>query len=181
MFVELFEKLRKVTEATATATANPQKVLKDYYKDESKELVKTTWPSMREENWYKFWLLTDGIVIPVKHSHHDTAHDANVYGDAPLLKAGAARGYIDSVTKELGVDAGKKLTKRQIHQLINLYIRYKATSVVVDIPGESWKSDIKSSDHLDYLLTYGKDVDEADVDNNQEERCLECLQICLNN
>lgn len=64
-------------------------------------------------------------------------------------------GYIHAITKELGISTGKKLTSKQIFALKNLAIEYKATSVYADIGGKDWDSPIKSSKHLDYLLSYG--------------------------
>lgn len=64
MYDQLFEKL---VEAAVAVEVDPQKVMKDYYKGESTKLTKSTWPSKREGEEYKFWLLQDGTVIPVEN------------------------------------------------------------------------------------------------------------------
>jgi len=177
MFIRLFEKLRKVSEVVATA--NPQKIVKDYYKDKSTKLVLSTWPSERESHQYKFWILQDGTIIPVVYSHAKTIAEAlpeemmDELGYGPVTgrkftNTGAVAAQINELTKELGIDASKKLTSKQIFALRNLGIEYKVASIVAEIGRKDWESPVKSSDHLDYLLTYGKDVDEHQTEEDEK-------------
>jgi len=163
MFDQLFEKLKKANEAVATA--DPQKLVKDYYKGKPTELTLSTWPSAREEHEYKFWLLQDGTVIPVTYSHALTITDAGVrggrYGGRNFMETGAVVGAIHNVTDELTITASKGLTEQQISQLRNLSIEHKVTSIVAEIGRKGWRSSVKSSKHLDYLLNYGPDVTEV--------------------
>lgn len=168
MFELLFEKLRRVTEAVATA--DPQKVMKDYYKGKSTKLTLSTWPSRKEKNEYKFWLLQDGTVIPVERSHAETANVASFYKGRDFMETGAAAGYFSLVADEMGVDCGKRLTQKQISKLKNLYLEYKVSTLYMNTPGKEFDSVVKSVSHLDYLLTYGKDVDEAKLEGDEKEQ-----------
>lgn len=170
MYEQLFEKLSEVTEEVAIE--DPQKVMKDYYKGKSTKLALSTWHSEREANWYKFWILTDGTVIPVKRSHLDTALDAGLHSGRPLLDVGVVRGHIDNSTKELDVDIDKKFTRNQIFALKNFYVEYKVTYIFVGkmFGRKDFESSIESSAQLDYLLTYGKDVDEAKSEEDEKEQ-----------
>lgn len=170
MFISLLEKLRRIDEVVATAV-DPQKVLKNYYKGKPTKLTLSTWPSSREENQYKFWLLTDGAVIPVEYSHDRTLADAQVEDEemqrhtwASFVETGAVGGYFNLVSDEMGVTAGKKLTSKQIAKLKNLYLDYKVSMLYMDVRPRHFQSSIKSISHLDYLLTYGKDVDESETE-----------------
>jgi len=175
MYYQLFEKLVEVNEVVATA--DPQKVMKDYYKNVLNTKLKlSTWPSKREENEYKFWLLQDGSVIPVVYSHAKTVGDADIedeYGQhmsRNFMETGAVAGYFNLIADEMGVNCGKKLTSKQIAKLKNLYLEYKVSMLYMDTPGKDFDNDIKSVEHLDYLLTYGKDVDEAKTEQDEKEQ-----------
>ena len=173
MDIRLFEKLR-LLEAPAVAepkvAVDPQKEMKRYYKGRSTKLTKSTWPSEREEQQYKFWLLWDGTVIPVPHSHNKTLHDASLFDYSWLSFAGtgAVGGYFSLDADEMGVTSGKKLTSKQVSKLKNLYLDYKVSTLYMDVPRMDFESPIKSVSHLDYLLTYGKDVDEAKSEEEQK-------------
>ena len=174
MYDQLFEKLM---EAVATVTADPQKVMKDYYKGKSTKLSLSTWPSAKEENQYKFWLLQDGTVIPVEYSHNKTLADAEVEDEEMLrhtwdsfVETGAVLGYFSLAADEMGVISGKRLTQKQISALKNLYLDYKVSTLYVDVPRMDFSSLVKSVSHLDYLLTYGKDVDEAKSEEDEKEQ-----------
>lgn len=162
----LLERLLGITEVVATA--DPQKVMKDYFKGESTKLQLSTWGGP-EGHWYKFWLLRDGTVIPVKHSHLDTAMDAGLYSGSVLLDDGVVRGHIDNNTKELDMQCNTKLSSKQISALKNLGIEYKVTSIVAYISRKDWQSDVESSKHLDYLLNYGP-MDEAKSEEDEKEQ-----------
>jgi len=138
MDIQLFEKLMLINEAVATA--DPQKVMKDYYKGKSTKLSLSTWPSAEEENQYKFWLLQDGTVIPVEYSHNKTLADAAVEDEEMLghtwdsfVETGAVLGYFSLAADEMGIISGKRLTQKQISALKNLYLEYKVRMPDVDI------------------------------------------------
>lgn len=172
MFDELYEKLNRVDEEVATVLVAPQKLMKDYFKGKSTKLTLSTWPSSREEHEYKFWLLQDGTVIPVEYSHTRTVNVAGNpggYSDRNFMETGAVAGAIHDITHEMTVQASKKLTKRQIFQLRNLGIEYKVVSIVAEIGRKDWQSPVKSSNHLDYLLNYGPDIDEAKAVDDKEK------------
>lgn len=164
MDIRLYEKLRAAYEVVAApAKADPQKVMKDYYKKVlDTKLTKSTWPSTREGNQYKFWLLQDGTLIPVVYSHNKTLLDAGLNQDwFSFIKTGAVGGYINLVGDEIGITSGKKLTSKQIVRLKNLWLEYyKIGTLYVDVPQQDFNSPVKSSKHLDYLLNYGP-MDEA--------------------
>jgi hypothetical protein len=155
----VFAKESKLSEEVAIADVDLQKQVKDYYKNKSKELTLSTWSSKKESKWYKFFILTDGTIIPVGYSHESTIKLAGLTVGREFIETGAIAGYIDGVTKEMGVETGKKLTTAQISRLINLYIQYGVKNIVASIGNKDWNSDVKSSDHLDYLLMYGPDKD----------------------
>lgn len=168
MFYFLLERLRKIDEVVATA--DPQKVMKDFYRTMPKKLTLSTWPSPKEGNEYKFWLLQDGTVIPVEYAHQKTVFRTGLELGRDFMETGAVAGYFNLVNDEIGVDSGKRPTKKQISVLKNLYLDYKVSTLYSDIPGRKFTASIKSVDHLDYLLTYGKDVDEAKSEEEQKEQ-----------
>ena len=169
MDLQLYEKLRKVTEAVAVAS-DPQKALKTYYKGESTKLTPSTWPSDREGHEQKFWLLQDGTIIPVVYSHARTLADADLedYDWYTFNALGAVAGYVTDHTGEMGIASGKKLTSRQISQLKNIAIEYKASILVMDVGKSDFKSPIQSSKHLDYLLNYGP-MEESKEEDEKEQ------------
>ncbi|MFX0206320.1 MAG: hypothetical protein ACFFDT_10050 [Candidatus Hodarchaeota archaeon] len=147
---------RESIEEAVKTEIDPQKKLKDYYKDVlNTPLPLSSWHT--EETWRKFWLLTDGTVIPVRDTHGDTAEDAHVSWK-DLRRAGAISGYIASDTKEMGVRGDRKLTSKQISKLKGLFTKYGAHSLYADLGDSgSFSSDVKSPDQLEYLLIYGKE------------------------
>lgn len=79
-------------------------------------------------------------------------------------------GYFSFVADELGFQGGKKLTAKQISALKNIYLENKVLTLVVDVPGMDFRNYIKSVSNLDYLLKYGKDVDEAKSEEDEKEQ-----------
>jgi hypothetical protein len=173
MDMQLFEKLRLVEAPAVLAPpkVDPQKVMKDFYRTMPKKLALSTWPSKREGNEYKFWLLQDGTVIPVDYSHAKTVQRAGLGAmGRDFMETGAVAGWFSPVADEMGVENGKKLTSRQIAKLKNLYLDYKVSTLYMDSPARDFDSAIKSVSHLDYLLTYGKDVDESKSEQDEKEQ-----------
>jgi len=176
--LDLLEKLFNLTRIKEiVATEDLQKIVKDYYKNKSTKLTTSTWPSTEEENQYKFWLLQDGTVIPVEHSHRETVKNAmntDKYGEGDprieLLEAGAAACYFSLVADELGVESHKKLTSKQISKLKNLWLEYKVSTLYVDAGRIHLSMEpIDSVEHLDYLLNYGS-MDEAKDEKDEKEQ-----------
>lgn len=149
-----------VLEDVATATDDLQQKLKDYYADEGEKLSLSTW-SEGESTWYKFWILTDGTIIPVDWSHGDTVRGAGV-NYLELLETGALRGHINSETKEMSL-GGRNITVQQRTKLIDLVYKYGVTSVFLNVKSiKSYRSSpVKSPEQLDYMLTYGYEASES--------------------
>jgi len=144
----------------AVATADPEVAMKKYYKKTiNNKLIQGTYPG--EQTYLKFWLLTNGNIIPVEYSHDDTAIDAGVRYPQ-LLKAGAITGAIQD--KDLNISGmAKKLTKAQISKLKNLGIEHRVDTLILDIKGHHFLQPVKSSKELAYYLEYGKEAWEARV------------------
>ena len=162
MYEDLVEKLVEVGEAAVSTEASPVKKLMAYSRKVlNNKLALSSYPW---EKWYKFWMLPSGDVIPVVGSHDAVLSAAGVrYSEA--YNGGIVRGLIDPNTESLNIEA-IRLSSQQISKLMQLYVEYKPTSVVLEVDSlpDVMYSDIKSADHLEYLLQYGKDeVDEAAV------------------
>jgi len=139
-----------IQEAVATLSKSQQKV-KSFYKDEPKELKTSTFPG---ERWYKFWLLTDGTIIPVIYAHDKTLRIVGGVCPGNLLEDGVIRGAI--IDSEFNIEGEKPITKEQKSSLINLALKHKVRKIYVDLRGKTAiLRTIKSSDQLDYVLTYG--------------------------
>jgi len=140
--------------------------------DPEKELVKKYPPAksirdlklstFRNERWYKFWLLTNGKLVPVSQAHGDI--NVSLYD---LLDIGAIRGYIDPDNGELNIQTGRKLTRRQIITLSGMFIPLHIKMVHTDIAGKHGFDNLKSSKELEYLLTYGT-LDEAKLNERAD-------------
>ena len=166
----VFAKESKLNEEIIEALSGVQKTVKDFYKGKSKKLTLSTWGTVKEGNWFKFLLLTDGTIIPVVYSHKKTIDDTGLTVGTAFMETGAVAGYIDNITKEMGVGTSKSaLTKVQILALKNLYLEYSVKDIVVSLAGKNWSSNVKSSDHLDYLLMYGPDKDVEEKAKKLEE------------
>ncbi len=172
--LDLFEKLRKITEDVAlTPTVNLQKALKAFYKGKSTKLSLSTWPSEMEKHQYRFWLLTDGTIIPVDYAHRDTIRNAtSVHFEVDprndFLETGAIAGSVNDRSGEMDIQGVKKLTSRQISQLKNIAIEYKASKLYMDVGKQEFSSNIDGSKHLDYLLNYGP-MDESKEQDEKEQ------------
>lgn len=139
-----------------------QKKLIDYYKDSGETLRKTTWPTGVERDHFKFWLLTNGRIIPVDYSHYDTIKKVGIKWNEDLRKEGAVDGYLSPDFNEMGIRSGEKgFTSKQISKLKQLAAQYRIDSIYVDYYTKTEKENFyvsfDSLDRLEYLLKYGKE------------------------
>jgi len=167
----LYEKLKGVDEVVATE--DPQKLMSDYYEE-----VGTTslvlLPLTSTTGQYKFWLLSNGQLLPIKNTHEEAALVVGTNW-RKLLQAGAIRGTV--IKKgEMNLQSEKKPSRQQRAVLRQLYIDYRVDSVWMDaaehVGGKltSWHIEPKSVKELDYYLTYGKgDFDESKLSELIEE------------
>lgn len=90
--------------------SNTQQKLKDFYKDRLNTPLKNS--TFGKENYPKFWLLTDGTIIPVDHTHGDTTLAADVdYTD--IEDEDGIGGYIEGKELGLPLSINQELTSAQ--------------------------------------------------------------------
>jgi len=151
---------KKAWEATATKVSPEQKMV-NKYRGISKKLVPSEYTA-DEVGRCKFWLLSDGMIIPVKknNTHASVARHAGT-GIFPLLDTGAIRGYVKQ-NDEMGIhwESGKPITSKQKSELRNLFIEYKITAVHLNRRYDDMVAFPRSSEEFDYFVTYGT-LDEA--------------------
>lgn len=151
--------LKKLFEAvTADPDTDPEAAMKkEYGKIINTNLVKSKFPG--EKDYLKFWMLSNGDIIPVTWSHLRTA---SVTIPNELWATGAISGSI--LNGELDVYGKKKITKAQITQLKQMFIEYDIHTLVDTIKPfnkHSFEVEIKSAKELAYYLEYGKEQWEA--------------------
>ncbi len=165
-------KAKESIQEAVAALSDIELEVKNEYKDRlNKSLVPATnigWNVDKEVGWLKFWLLTDGTVIPIKETHDELIiNDYGVWGS--LHDAGAISGYFDKFREELGVRGiDKHPTSQQTEKLKKLYREYHSKSLYLDM-WDSFRSEIKSEDHLEYLLTYGKEETWESIKESMED------------
>ena len=167
----MFDLLEKLFEVVATEV-NPEKKMQDYYKKTiNTKLTKSTF--LGERDYLKFWLLTNGNIIPVIHCHEDMATDSGT-SYFNLLADGAYAGSILDGELNLSGDSSKpgKFTSAQISKLKNLYIEHKIIGLVVSAK-EYFGTPVKSSKELAYYLEYGKEEWESKIKDDLLEKILE--------
>ena len=147
----MFDLLSKLFEIVA-APVDVEKRMWDYYrKIVNTKLTVSTWPT---EPYFKFWMLTNGDIIPVKHTHKDTVSKAGIkVGD--LEAEGAVAGSI--MGKELNVDGSKTITPKQIASLRNLCIEHDIDTLIDYIGRHNYSTPVKSPKEAAYYLEYGKE------------------------
>jgi hypothetical protein len=142
------------SEAVATLPGVQQKLVDKY--GESENLVNSEFPS---ESWLKFWLLNDGLVIPVSFTHNSTirALDINYY---VLMQSGALRGHIDRGAEFMAIEYQEDPTDEQIEKLKKLSVKYSVHELRANdySRGKISSGYIKSPDHLEYLIKYGSNL-----------------------
>lgn len=147
--------LDKLFEAVATVSA--EKLMRKYYKNKlNTKLTHSTWPT--EQQYIKFWILTDGSLIPVKSSHIETIRAAGVLRCGDLEDEGTIAGSIHG--GNLSIDGTKELTDRQISRLKNIFIEYDVNTLYHEVGRHNFVKPVGSSKELAYYLEYG-DVDES--------------------
>lgn len=161
----LVDKIRFVKEAESVTTSvdapDVEQLLTDLTGGDE-TLVKSTWSS---EMWYKFWMLRDGTLIPVKHTHSDTIRDASYaagvwFGTETAQKAGVIRGHVDPDLGFMSITTVQDLTDAQIKKIKKLYLRYWCRTLRFLYRGRgrtdrSFDREGEDIDHIDYLLRYG--------------------------
>ncbi len=157
----MFDLLGKIFEAVAVDVDLEKKMRVHYKRVLNTKLKKSTWPT---EPWYKFWLLTNGDIVPVKKSHLETADLAGVWYD-DLEDQGAFAGSIKGDVLILGSTFSKKFTSKQISKLRNLYIEYKVKELSATVQGKYFRTPVKSSKELSYYLEYGKEEEQYESKN----------------
>lgn len=155
----IMDRIRPIREAESTAVTLPKVQQKMVDKYGAQPLVKST---LKGENWYKFWLMSDGTVIPVEFTHDGTSRKANVGYDS-LLLSGAIRGSIRGEAT-LVFECKRDPSYKQIESLKKLFVRYGIMEVVYSYSrkGYAYSGEVKSPDHLEYLIKYGT-IDEAKI------------------
>lgn len=151
MFDSLFENLFEVVKTKI----NPEKKMRDYYKKILNTKLRSS--AVRgERGWFKFWLLTNGDVIPIRQSHDSAAMAAGIpSADYLCYGGGAIRGAVSK--RILYVDGVKKLTSKQILKLRNICVEYKIDTLTVDLGSQHYSMPVKSPEEAEYYLEYGKE------------------------
>ncbi len=173
MFNQIYESLTcRIKETTATLPRVQQIVV---HKCPPGNLMVSVYES---EPWYKFWMMSDGTVVPVKRIHNEISDSGvKIYGtdDSTLMGSGALRGHIDAGAKFMAIQYAVKPTDDQIEKLKRLFVKYRVTSVEIS----DWKklgsgvdtigNNVKSPNHLEYMIRYGK-IDEASLSDLQRKQ-----------
>ena len=172
----MFNLLEKMFEVVVPPPIlHPEKCMRSRYKTKiNTKLTKSTWPG--EQDCLKFWLLTNGDVIPVEYSHDDTAVDVGVRY-SPLMDDGAFAGSI--VGSELSLSGKQKFTAKQILRLKNIFIEYRIAYLVVSAK-DCFSVGVKSSKELAYYLEYGKEEWESKIESDLLEEILEVTATKVN-
>ena len=149
----------------AVAIKDPQKMLLNKFRSIVNTWIPSNFPG---EPGYKYFVLSDGTMIPVKYSHDDSTQYAKVDYDE-LMASGASGGYVDPDVEILYIGADKKLTKQQIGTVVKMIIPHRVKRVQYDIGGGFGSGTvlIKSPKEVEYLLTYGtldETIEESSID-----------------
>ena len=143
-----------LTEAVATELSKVEQTFKDYYKDIlNGTLIKSTWGGV-ESGWYKFWLLTDGTIVPVRLSHLETVMASGSTTYTILADTGAQAGYIAPEQEEMGLRSSKmKLTPEQISAVVKLYNEWPINMMRMDQAQHDSSYVTNSRELVQYLRT----------------------------
>lgn len=114
------------------------------------------------ENWYKFWLLNDGSVVPVKDDHNDLCL-AVESTDTEVMNSGALRGHVDVGEDEKGLLAVRVRTDptdSQIEALKRLGYQYQVDGFTYDDwrgteDGNDYSGPIKNPEEIGFIIQYG--------------------------
>lgn len=155
---------KKLVKEAVSTLPEEQQVMVDYYGSN----LPLKLANYEGEKWYKFWMMNDGTIIPVKFAHVNTSSEAfegNGYYFDPyssLIESGAIRGHIDPSNNEISIEFNDLPTSGQIDSLKKLIIKYSVKKIVTDDYGTM---ELKSPEHLEYLITYGP-VEEKKLDED---------------
>jgi len=155
---DVTEALVESNEAVATKT-DSQTQMKDYWsKNLNGPLKKSTFPGV-EGRYRKFWLLTDGTIIPVIFAHSKTAYEAGLRSMYKIYAEGALAGYIVSGVGEAGLRSESetvKLTTQQISKMKQLYNKYGFEEMITDLGFSQGVATISSGSDIVNYLSYGR-------------------------
>jgi len=123
-------KSERVKEAVATLSEPEAKVKKAHNSVKPSQLKKSTYPGV-ESDWRKFWILTDGTLIPVVHSHTEVPMSVGAR-IVSLQSEGAISGYVDEELGELALQNydGIRPTSAQISTIKDIYNTYPVSRVI---------------------------------------------------
>jgi len=148
----LTDRIRPVNEEVATLAGHEQKMINKY--GQSMSMIRSNYGG---EEYYKFWVLTDGTVIWVEYDHGWTARLAGTnHGD--LMDSGAVRGYANDDNGELAIQWNVMPNYTQIEQITKIATKLNMKRMISNSWGEDEKSHfglIKSPEHIDYIIRYG--------------------------
>jgi len=167
-YIAKYKKMGESIQEAFLPLGKVQTKLKNYYKGKSQKLVPCTY-SGKERGELKFWLLTDGTVIPVFYAYLVTINKIDI-APSDMYFAGAIAGYFSPHAKEIGITGGNnKPTQKQIESFLRLYKEYGSgiEKMFLDLDREDFDSSspisIKNIDQLEYILTYGYGKKEAEA------------------
>lgn len=139
----------------------------------STDLTPSTWSG--EEEWLKFLVLSDGSVIPVKSSHHETISGKCDHTDCKdsdnFSDSGGVMGIIASAGFMMRL-YNSDFNDKQIRSIDILRAKYRVRYVWC----KTWVDsiEIKSGDQLDAVLKYGPEMAQAPVDESNNGGTNEC-------
>jgi len=178
MFSRLLEKLLEAPK-TVSFDTNPQDSLVKRAGTVGQMGVIFQSISGSNNKFGKFWLTSNGLLVPVFNEHAITALDANVKSE-DLLKAGAIRASLTQ-NGELSIEVFRTPNSKQISVLKSMASHYSVKELVYDGKDSktrkliNFSSEIKSLGHLDYMLQYGT-LDEARLmDLQRKQRTISWL------
>lgn len=158
----------------ATAAVD-EAILPDIQKDTKEKfgvvdsLERSSYPG---EEYYKFWLLNDGSMVPVEFGHLEPIKDGS-YVDLDRMKdSGAVRGSIidgGGRWNEISLDYDRDhLSPEQMKKIIWLYHKYNISKLTIESI-ESEPFNIDSAERLEAILTYGPEMAMSAVDESASD------------
>lgn len=153
---ELFDRI--INRIRETKLPGVQAQIKDFNYGKT-ELTYSTWAG--EEQWYKFLILNDGMVIPVPDSHMETiSFGSGTVGSIidDYMRTGGTQGKIDSAIGEMDLYFDSSLTPAQTKTVVMLWVKYNCKILVMDTRRDAFETPIKSVEQLKGVLQYGKEM-----------------------
>lgn len=110
-----------IVEITNKILSDPQQKVKDFYKDRINTRLRNS--TFEKENYPKFWLLTDGTIVPVDFTHVTTIRKVGL--DYYVIEDDdAVGGYIKGTELGLPLSINQELTAEQKVTVKKLYNEY---------------------------------------------------------